>query len=80
MPSDDAEGEVRVYRVTGARRAVCGLASGAMLELVCETPVPAALFGASPLRPLAARVSQWRDADARVEALLLSDAGARSAA
>jgi hypothetical protein len=54
--SDREEEEVRVYRVTGARRAVCGLSNGAMIEVECETSVPAALYGASPLRPMAARV------------------------
>jgi len=63
-----AEEEVRIYRVTGARRAGCGLASGAMIEVECEANVPAALYGASPLRPLAARVVCWRDI-ARVDAL-----------
>ena len=62
---------LRVYRVTGARRAVCGLASGAMLELECDAPLPAALYGASPLRPLEARVTRWCAA-ARVAALEVS--------
>ncbi len=61
---------VRVYRVTGARRAVCGLASGAMLELECEAPLPPALWAASPLHPMEARVVAWCAA-ARVAALVL---------
>ena len=67
---DDQEEVLRVYRVTGARRAVCGLASGAMLELESEAPLPDALHGASPLRPLEARVARWC-AVARVAALTL---------
>jgi hypothetical protein len=63
---------VRVYRVTGARRAVCGLASGAMLELECEAPLPPALWGASSLRPMEARVVAWC-ATARVAALVVCD-------
>ena len=62
---------LRVYRVTGTHRAVCGLASGAMLELECDAPLPPALYGASLLCPLEARVTRWCAA-ARVAALEVS--------
>ena len=63
-----------MYRVTGAHRAVCGVVDGGLMELACDAPVPHALYGASPLCPLAACVTRWLPMSGRVEALCALDA------
>jgi hypothetical protein len=54
--ADDEEEPVTVYRVTGARRAVCCLEArgGGLVELLLDADIPPALMVAHPLAPVRA--------------------------